>query len=367
MRPAFALVSFGTQAKQLKLSLNNIYNMKILAIESSCDETAVAVLEVNGQNYKVLANLVSSQINIHKKYGGIVPEVAARKHVENIIPLLEEAKITASDIDIIGVVNGPGLVTSLIVGLETAKTLSLLWQKPLVPVNHIKAHIQANWLKGDSGSLQNILFPAISLIVSGGHTSLVSLSDKCKFKVVGETRDDAVGEAFDKVAKLLDLGYPGGPIVSQKAINGDPHKYKLPRPMIDAKNFEFSFSGLKTAVRYEIDKIKTIDDQVIQDMSASFQQAAIEVLIKKTIKATQKYKAKSVLLGGGVSANNELRLQLEKAVDELDGVKFYQPDLELTTDNALMVAISAYFEYSENKAKYVNAWKKVKVNPNLEI
>jgi len=361
--------------------------MKILGIETSCDETAIAVLEISakggsasggkGQNYKVLANLVSSQINIHKKYGGIVPEVAARKHVENIIPLLDQAKIKAKDIDLIGVVNGPGLITSLIVGLETAKTLALAWQKSLVPVNHIKAHIQANWLKGDAGKLQKIEFPALSLVVSGGHTSLVLLKDINTFKVIGQTRDDAVGEAFDKVAKLLDLGYPGGPIISQRALNADRTKYNLPRPMINSGDFDFSFSGLKTAVRYELEKIsakggsasggKVKDDQVIQEMAASFQQSAIDVLISKTIKAAKKHKVQSVLLGGGVSANKELRSQLSEAVKGLDEVEFYQPDLSLTTDNALMVAISAYFEYLNNQHKYVNGWKRVRVNPNLEI
>jgi tRNA N6-adenosine threonylcarbamoyltransferase len=341
--------------------------MKILGIETSCDETAIAVLEIKGQNYKVLANLVSSQINIHKKYGGIVPEVAARKHVENIIPLLDQAKIKAKDIDLIGVVNGPGLITSLIVGLETAKTLALMWAKPLVPVNHIQAHIQANWLKGDASKLQKIEFPALSLVVSGGHTSLVLLKDINTFKVIGQTRDDAVGEAFDKVAKLLDLGYPGGPIISQRALNADRTKYDLPRPMINSGDFDFSFSGLKTAVRYELEKIKIKDDQVIQEMAASFQQAAIDVLISKTIKAAKKNKVQSVLLGGGVSANKELRSQLAESVKNLDDVDFYQPDLSLTTDNALMVAMTAYFENKNNKHKYINGWKRARVNPNLEL
>jgi len=354
--------------------------MKILAIETSCDETAVAVLEISskGQTFKVLANFVYSQINIHKKYGGVVPEIAARKHIETIIPLLIKANINKDDIDIIGVVNGPGLSTSLIVGIETAKTLSCVWGKPLVPVNHVKAHILANLVNGEKGKLQNIKFPALCLIVSGGHTSLVYFENFNKFKTIGQTRDDAVGEAFDKVAKMLGLGYPGGPIISQKAVNADKNTYDLPRPMINKNNFDFSYSGLKTAVRYKLAEIstesgsafggKTIDKKVVANMSASFQQAAIDVLIHKTIKAAEEYKVKSVLLGGGVSANKELREQLAKAVDnKLNKVHFYQPDLSNTTDNALMVSVGAYYEYKAKPSKYKNYWQKIKVDPNLEI
>jgi len=351
--------------------------MILLAIETSCDETAVAVLKIKGQSYQVLANLVSSQIYIHKKYGGVVPEVAARKHLENVLPLLDkalkQAKLKQKDIDVIGVVYGPGLITSLIVGLETAKTLALVWQKTLIPVNHIKAHILANFLKGDKGKFQKIKFPALCLVVSGGHTSLVLLKDLNNFKTIGQTRDDAVGEAFDKVAKILDLGYPGGPIISQKAKNADKEAFDLPRPMIKSNDFDFSFSGLKTAVKYKWEKVsarggsasggKFKDDKAIRNMCASFQQACIDVLISKTILAAKKYKVKSVLLGGGVSANKELRKQLEGAVKKLDNVEFYQPDLSLTTDNALMVAIAAYFRYKEGKGN----WENIKVDPNLEI
>ncbi len=341
--------------------------MKILAIETSCDETAVAILEIKGQNYKVLANLVSSQVYIHKKYGGVVPEVAARKHLENLLPLLnqalKQAKLKQKDIDIIGVVYGPGLITSLIVGVETAKTLSLVWQKPLIPVNHIKAHILANLLKGDKGKFQEIQFPSLCLVVSGGHTSLVVLRNLKDFKTIGQTRDDAVGEAFDKVAKILDLGYPGGPIISQKAENADNQAFDLPRPMIKTNDFDFSFSGLKTAVLYEWAKVKFKDEKAIRNMCASFQQACIDVLVAKTISAAKKHKVKAVLLGGGVSANKELREQLESAVKKLRNAQFYQPDLSLTTDNALMVAIASYFGYKEGKRE----WDAVKVDPNLEI
>ena len=345
--------------------------MIILAIETSCDETAVAILEVNNQNFKVLANLVSSQINIHKKYGGVVPEVAARKHLENLLPLLEkalaQAKVMPKNIDAIGVVYGPGLITSLIVGIETAKTLSLVWQKPLIPVNHIKAHILANLIEGEQGKFRKIFFPALCLVVSGGHTSLVLLKDLNNFKTIGQTRDDAVGEAFDKVAKVLGLGYPGGPIIAEKAENADKDYFKLPRPMINSKDFDFSFSGLKTAVKMAWGKERFRDEKNIRKMCAAFHQACLDVLIAKTLKAAQEYKVKTVLLGGGVSANKELRKQMVSAVKDLEKVKFFQPDLHLTTDNALMVAISAYFEYKGGKGGFKNDWGKIKVEPNLEI
>jgi N6-L-threonylcarbamoyladenine synthase len=346
--------------------------MIILAIETSCDETAVAILDIKGLTFIVLANFVASQINIHKKYGGVVPEVAARKHMENMLPLLDKAmkqsKIKQQDIDAIAVVFGPGLITSLIVGLETAKTLSLVWNKPLIPINHIKAHILANYLKGESGILEKIEYPALCLVVSGGHTSLVYLKDPNNFKTIGSTRDDAVGEAFDKAAKILGLGYPGGPIISKHAENTDKEYYKLPRPMIHSKDFDFSFSGLKTAVKYEWDKERFKDEKNIRKMCAAFQQACLDVLISKTIKAAEKFQVKSLLLGGGVAANRELRRQLgEQIKAQLPDVKFYQPDLHLTTDNALMVAVAAGFEAKEGLKKFSESWRNVKVDPNLEV
>jgi len=347
--------------------------MLILSIETSCDETGVAILEVNGDKFRVLANLVSSQVNIFKKYGGVVPELAARKHLENLLPLLEktlkEIKIEPQDIDAIATVYGPGLITSLIVGIETAKTLSLIWQKPLIPINHVKAHISANWLEGDKGTLRKIEFPAICLVVSGGHTMIALLNSENDIKVIGQTRDDAVGEAFDKVAKILDLGYPGGPIISEKAENADKEFYKLPRPMINSGDYDFSFSGLKTAVKniWEWEPIK--DKENVRKMCAAFQQACIDVLIKKTILASKEFNVKSVLLGGGVSANKELRRQLEDEVNLKFGrkVKFYQPDLHMTTDNALMVALAAHFEANGKLGRFSDAWRLVKVEPNLEI
>jgi N6-L-threonylcarbamoyladenine synthase len=346
--------------------------MIILAIETSCDETAVAILEIKNQEFKVLANFVSSQIYIHKKYGGVVPELAARKHMENILPLLDkalkQAKVTPKKIDAIAVVAGPGLNTSLIVGVETAKILAMVWNKPLIPINHIKAHILANYLKGEQGELEKIEYPALCLVVSGGHTSLIMLKDPKTFKTIGSTRDDAVGEAFDKAAKIMGLGYPGGPIISKRAENADPEYYKLPRPMIYTKDFDFSFSGLKTAVRNEWEKEKFQDESNVRKMCAAFQQASIDVLVSKTLKAAQKYQVKSLLLGGGVAANKELRRQLaEQVAAQLPDVKFFQPDLHLTTDNALMVAVAAYFEAQGGLAKFKDNWLKVRVNPNLEV
>lgn len=347
--------------------------MIILGIETSCDDSGVALLEINGDKFRVLANLVSSQVNIFKKYGGVVPELAARKHLENLLPLLEkamkESKIETKDIDAIGVVYGPGLITSLIVGIETAKTLSLVWQKPLVPINHVKAHILANWIEGDMGQLRKIEFPAICLVVSGGHTMIALLKSENNIKVIGQTRDDAVGEAFDKVAKILGLGYPGGPIISVKAENADKEFFKLPRPMINSKDYDFSFSGLKTAVKNEWGKEQFKDKENVRKMCAAFQQACIDVLIKKTILAAKEYNAKSILLGGGVSANKELRKQLaDKVKLEFDNkVKFYQPDLHMTTDNALMIALATYFEAESKLEEFNNFWSSIKVEPNLEL
>lgn len=339
--------------------------MIILSIESSCDETAAAVLKIEDGNFSVLANEVSSQIDIHKKYGGVVPEVAARQHVVNIVPVidhaLEYAHTTPEDIDIISVVNGPGLNMSLLVGIEAAKTLAYVWEKPLVPVDHIRSHILANYISGTSGTLADIRFPALCLVVSGGHTELVLLDSPHAMRIIGSTRDDAVGEAFDKVAAIIGLGYPGGPAISKEAESGDSTTYDLPRPMMHSRDFDFSFSGLKTAVRLAWGK-----KQDVAGMSASFQQAVIDVLVSKTEAAAKEFEAKSVLLGGGVSANKELRRQLgERFTDS--GIQFYEPDLTMTTDNALMAAVTAYFQYTREPALYKNNWDRVTSEPNLSI
>ncbi|MFH0854611.1 MAG: tRNA (adenosine(37)-N6)-threonylcarbamoyltransferase complex transferase subunit TsaD [bacterium] len=354
--------------------------MKILAIETSCDETSAAVLEGKSDNVRILSNIISSQINIHKKYGGVVPEIAARNHILNIIPVVDEALRKSNygnkkiSVDLIAVTRGPGLMSSLLIGVQTAEMLAYAWKKPLIAVNHIEGHIYANWLNSI-----NVKFPALALVVSGGHTQLVLMRDHLKYKIIGQTRDDAAGEAFDKVAKILNLGYPGGPIIAKMAgkrilacADRVAPKYKLPRPMIDSKDFDFSFSGLKTAVLYmarEKEKYRQIEKDDIKNICAEFQQAVIDVLVYKTIAAAKKYKVKIVLLAGGVAANQELRRQLEEAArNELgDEIIFNVPEQILCTDNAAMVGAAAYYRYlaKPNSAKIPPV--KIKVDPNLEI
>lgn len=338
--------------------------MIILAIETSCDETSIAILEAKNGQFKILSNLVASQINIHKKYGGIVPEVAARKHIEVILPLLDEAlkNLKKKKIDYIATTYGPGLITSLLIGIETAKALSYVWQKPLIGINHLEGHIYANWLSSEKDKIK---FPALCLVVSGGHTELVLMKNHGQYKKIGETLDDAAGECFDKVAKLLEIGYPGGPIISQLAKNGNPHAFNLPRPMIKSGNYDFSFSGLKTAVLYKLQGLKFRPQNFLPDFCASFQQAVVDVLLEKTIKAAKEYKVKSIVLGGGVVANKELRKQLEEKVKkELHQVNLFIPPLEFCTDNAAMIASAAYFHAL--KKDFID-WKKLKVDPNLNF
>ena len=338
--------------------------MIILGIETSCDETAVCLLEAKKNEFKILSNLVSSQVNIHKKYGGIVPEVAARKHIETILPLLNqclEALSKNSTPDYIAVTNGPGLITSLLIGLETAKTLSYVWQKPLVGVNHLEGHLYS-FLLSQKTEISN-LFPSLGLVVSGGHTELVLMKNHCQYKKIGQTLDDAAGECFDKTAKLLKIGYPGGPIISRYAEKGNPYKYDLPRPMINSDNYNFSFSGLKTAVLYQSKKIKP--KKILPDFCASFQQAVIDVLVAKTIKAAKEHKVKNIILGGGVIANKELRGQLaEKTKQKLPEINLFIPELKFCTDNAAMIAIAAYLHIAK---KDFIPWQKIKVDPNLEL
>ncbi|MBU1180364.1 tRNA (adenosine(37)-N6)-threonylcarbamoyltransferase complex transferase subunit TsaD [Patescibacteria group bacterium] len=366
--------------------------MKILAIETSCDETAASLCEAKGGDFRVLSNIVSSQINIHKKYGGVVPEVAARKHAEVIFDVAGRALKTIglpkpySKVDLIAVTEGPGLVTSLRVGVLAAQSISMLANIPLVGVNHIEAHLLSAFLtlqknmrlprpeyrtRNDGG----IEFPAIGLIVSGGHTELVLIKDFGKYKIIGETRDDAVGEAFDKVAKMLNLGYPGGPAISREAEKRITNyelqitNIKLPRPMINSKDFDFSFSGLKTAVLYLTKKMSKAElKKMTPAICREFQDAAVEVLVKKTARAAERYNAagsersrriKSVLVGGGVSANKELRGALEK----LD-YKVYLPDLEYTGDNATMIAFAGWKKWQRTKKNEVF---RVKAEANLAI
>ncbi len=363
--------------------------MKILGIETSCDETAASVVSGEKGSVECLSNIVSSQIDIHKKFGGVVPEVAAREHVAVVLPVVDEALVQAGinkrsarkHIDAIAVTIGPGLVTSLKTGIETAKVLSYSWKIPLIAVNHIEGHICANFIhKIEShGSAitkeHNMEFPAVVLTVSGGHTILALMKDYGDFELLGETRDDAAGEAFDKAAKLMGVGYPGGPVISARAEDflntihpeGYPSRegsVTLPRPMMHSDNFDFSFSGLKTAIRYKIEKDENWKNR-INEYCFEFQQAVIDVLVYKIIKAGKKFNVKTVMMAGGVSANKELRRQLEKNVkQELPGVYFSMPDLKYTTDNAAMIAAAGYFRLLK---KDFTKWKNLKVDCNSEI
>lgn len=341
--------------------------MKIFSIETSCDETSAAIVGVSRGKVEILSNVVSSQIEIHKKYGGVVPEVAARHHVKNILPVIDEAfakaKVKPAQIDFISVTAGPGLITSLMVGVETAKTLSYVWRKPLLAVNHMYAHIAANFI-------EPIKFPALALIVSGGHTELILLKSHQRFEKIGQTIDDAAGEAFDKVAKLLDLGYPGGPIVSAQAEkfqeSGLESDLELPRPMVTSPNFNFSFSGLKTAVLYKVNKMKPAEKKKrTPEICFEFQEAVVDVLSKKTAKAAKKFGAKTIMLAGGVAANKALRQRMGKVADDLE-INFLTPPFSLCTDNAGMIAVASHFLLQKKKPQ-LNGWKKIKANPNWEL
>lgn len=345
--------------------------MLILGIETSCDDTGIAIIKVSGKRrpiFNILSNVVSSQIKVHQKYGGVVPNLAAREHLRNIEPCLKtalkEAKVKPKDIDLIAVTTGPGLIPSLLIGVHFAKALAYKWNKPIVGVNHIEAHILANLLEN-----KEIEFPAIALVVSGGHTQLILMSDIGKYKILGETRDDAAGECFDKVAKLLKLGYPGGPeIAKQTAKYKLPQvirrgrqdtRYKLPRPMINHKNYDFSFSGLKTAVLYKTKDVGFRESH-IPALCKETQQAIIDVLIEKTLRAANEYKAKTIILSGGVAANEELRKQFKSKLQTTNYklLKFLVPTKNLCTDNGAMIAVAGYLN------KFT---KNVKANANLRI
>ena len=447
--------------------------MLILGIETSCDETAAAVLEIiptssrthdeigGNSKLEILSNVVSSQIKIHQKYKGIVPEVAARAHFEKILPVLlaslatparfagasarRECSAKASlaspnetfarrrdsldkdqgktpavkkmkEIDLIAVTYGPGLVTSLLVGLEAAKTLSYIFKKPLIPVNHLEGHIYANWLPSSSEFLKfqnKQIFPSVCLIVSGGHTELLLMKDYGRYQRLGGTRDDAAGECFDKVAKLLNLGYPGGPAIEKIAKLGSPTAYGsrapivLPRPMISSPDFDFSFSGLKTAVLYlirnsvELHLLKShraispngltlsgrqnsfkisngvnktrdfkISKGFVKALAYETQESIVDVLIAKTIKAVKRFKAKSVILGGGVAANQQLRDQMKEEVEKI-GKIFLVPPKNFCTDNAAMIALAGYFNYrflnTRQKKRLLYNWQKIEADPNLML
>lgn len=365
--------------------------MKILAIETSCDETAVALVKAEKNSFKVIEDLVSSQVRIHAPFGGVVPNLAAREHLKNLPlllkKLLKKNKITSEKIDLITVTQGPGLIPALLIGTNSAKALSYVWKKPLVGVHHIAGHIYANFIGNVKNKMSNIEdlainFPILALIVSGGHTQLILMKKHLDFKIVGETLDDAAGEAFDKVAKILNLEYPGGPAIAAKAekflkksrlqnYNSKiDSKFSLPRPMINSNNFNFSFSGLKTAVLYLVrDNPKILKSKkLISILCTEFQQAIVDVLISKTIQASRKYKPKTILLGGGVSANKELRNQLKQAIEKnMPNAKYYIPDVKYSLDNAAMIAVAGYFQYkaAKDKKKFLNNWKNLEADANL--
>lgn len=313
--------------------------MLILGIETSCDETSTCLLRVKNNKMVLVGHVVVSQANLHKKYGGVVPELAAREHLQTIIPALKEAGFAPnSKIDAIAVTVGPGLITSLMVGVEVAKTLAWSLKKSLIKVNHIEGHIYSPFLELPL----KFSFPYLALVVSGGHTELILMSGHGKYKLIGRTQDDAAGEAFDKVAKLLGLPYPGGPVISKLAKLGDSSAFDFPRPMIDDPSFNFSFSGLKTAVIYQAEKIKTITPKIREDICASFEKACVDVLIHKTFKAAKKYNVKSVILAGGVSANLKLREEFSSRAKK-EKLKLLISPLVYTGDNAAMIALAGYF------------------------
>lgn len=407
-----------------------------MAIETSCDETAVSVLRVSKNSLEILSNEISSQVKMHAKFGGVVPNLAAREHVKNITPLfelsLQNAGITMHDIDAIAVTEGPGLIPALMVGTNFAKTLAYLWEKPLIGIHHIEGHIYANFIneisaisndqfpiskqildsktqntnKNATSKIENstsIKFPILCLVVSGGHTQLILMKNHLRYEIIGQTLDDAVGEAFDKVARILNIGYPGGPAVAQRAtefsmtnnqfpnksqksnskskikfnsyeIRDTKYRIQLPRPMIKKPGFNFSFSGLKTAVLYEIKKNPQFlkDKNYIAAMCHEFQQATIDVLIAKTLKAAEKYKPRTILLAGGVSANKELREQMGSAIkNSLANTKYCIPDTNLTGDNAAMIAAAAAFRWQKmnklQKKKVLTGWKNIQPDANLKL
>jgi N6-L-threonylcarbamoyladenine synthase len=337
--------------------------VRILAIETSCDETAVTLLLINGKlekpDIKVLGNTLLSQVALHRQYGGVYPNLAKREHEKNLPPLLEQTlreagestswRIEKPDIDYIAVTNGPGLEPALWVGINFAEELGRAWDKPVIPVNHMEGHIFSILYEAN----EKLILPALALLVSGGHTELVQVKDFCNYEIIGQTRDDAVGEAFDKVARMLGLPYPGGPEISRLAEKARKRStednIKLPRPMIHSKDLNFSFSGLKTAVLYKLKSENRLDNEFKEDMARAFEDAAVEVIVEKTRRALCELgdDIKTLIVAGGVSANLHLSLELKKLVDKFLGVTLRMPATLLTTDNAIMIGIAAFIKISK--------------------
>ncbi len=367
--------------------------MKILAIETSCDETAISILECKHDTVRILAHEINSQIELHREFGGVYPNLARREHAKNCVPVLsislEKSKLNHSleiiseetqkeiaiilekepslleliipflekygkpEVDMIAVTEGPGLEPALWVGISFAKALSLAWNIPIVPVNHMEGHIVSAMLEhldSETTKIEPIEFPAISLLVSGGHTELIKIKAIGNYETVGRTRDDAVGEAFDKVARLLGFPYPGGPEISKLAEESEVRKFessafKLPRPMLHSQDLDFSFSGIKTAVLYMIQKIPTMTDEIKMQIAKEFEDAVIEVLVSKTKKALEQNDAQTLIVGGGVIANKKLRNALKQALPD---VKVFIPNMKLTTDNATMIGIAGYLKINRS-------------------
>lgn len=373
--------------------------MFILGIESSCDDTSVALLDCSDKGHFVIAEKTASQIEIHKKYGGVVPEVAGRMHAEAIVPLIEEVLKGQPEPEAIAVTAGPGLITGLLVGVEAARALSFVKKIPLVAVNHIEGHIHSVEIRNqklETGEfpISNFQFPALVLVVSGGHTELILMKDHGDYKVLGKTKDDAAGECFDKVAKLLDLPYPGGPQISKFAETGNTKAINFPRPMLDQKSFsaqggpvwglDFSFAGLKTSALYWLrdNRLSAAhmtstyampagvfgvqpEPPTIEDFCASVEQAIVDVLVAKALRAAQQVQPNTIILAGGVSANKKLRTTLESEIKNLlPNSYFLTPSLKYCMDNAAMIAVAGYYKAKKNQ--FVD-WRDIGVDPNWRI
>ena len=329
----------------------------ILGIETSCDETSAAIVK-NGN--EEISTVILSQIDIHTNFGGVVPEIASREHVKNITMVLEEclnkANMKIDEIDAIAVTAGPGLVGSLLIGIEAAKTLSFLYKKPLIPVHHIAGHIYANRL------VKEIIYPALALVISGGHTELIYMKEEYNFKKIGGTLDDAVGECYDKVARVIGVGYPGGPIIDKLSKIGN-HTYNLPMPLND-NSYNFSFSGLKSAVVNLVHNEEQRNNEVVKEnLAKSFQDVVVETIAKKTTKALKEFDVKTLLLAGGVAANSEIRKRLESICIE-NNIDYIFPSIKYCTDNAAMIAAAGYINYKNNRFSdlYINAKSNDKIN-----
>jgi N6-L-threonylcarbamoyladenine synthase len=394
--------------------------MKILAIETSCDETALSVVDASikkeGEKdtpiFNVLGSSIFSQIKIHEKYGGVFPALAKREHAKNLVPLMKNVlektnlsnnkdvqiteeqkkhleqlleketglfeafieymeKIEKPQIDALAVTKGPGLEPALWVGISFAKALGYIWNIPIIPVNHMEGHILSVLTKDQV----TVEFPALALLISGGHTEIVHISDWGKYEVIGATRDDAVGEAFDKVARMLSLPYPGGPEISklaekerlEKNTDGTKNPFIFPRPMIHSNDLDFSFSGLKTSVLYAIKEIPELTEKIKQQIAEAFEDAVIEVLENKTKKAIEKYDARSLIIGGGVIANEKIRMEFLKIEEEMSGFKVFIPEMSLTTDNAVMIAMAGYAQTLRDKNVLSIDASQIKAEGNLKL